>query len=301
MNRIFFYGVAFWLGLACFFGGTPEAQAQVGLTLEVNFKNFLQNEPVWVRLTIHNYSGHPLPFTDSGPFKTKFAFEVENSQTHLLAPLGEVQLPVSGFVLAPNKAESLIIPLSAYYDLRRLGSYQVRAVVDHPSLNSKYQSNFSSFTVSRGVKVFAASAGVTNTTNRELTKIASRDVNILSMFDGQDKAYYLNIEDEKQIYAQIRVGYEIDPSRVPSCVLDAANNIHILMYISPKLLVYFMFDIDGTRLKREVMAHDNQGMPPVLQVSVDGDVRCFGGRLAKKNEYVEEPNNRFRAAKKTYE
>lgn len=295
------------VGLLACFGLAPSVNAQVSMTLETNFQNYLVGEPVWVRITLHNQSGRPLPFSDTGALKSDIFFEVEDINGKLLpVKMDPVIDGTTGFVIQPGRSHQIVLALTRCSDLRRAGGYRARAYLSHPRVlgNARYSSNQVRFNIDNGTREWPHDrpylVGVpTGESLDNADSTPPRNVQLLSLHDGKDKAFYLNIEDARFIYAQIRIGYEIDTTRRPQVALDGASNIHILMYISPKLLIYFKFDIDGIRLERKVIAADAVNGTPRLALK-DGEIVCEGGRPAKKDEYVEEPNNRFRATQHNY-
>lgn len=296
MKRKLFCWLIMLFGVFAYFVSTPTLQAQVAMTMEINFRNFLVGEPVWLRLTIHNHAAHPLPFTDTGKLKSEVTFEVEASDRTILPVTLNQFLPGNAaFVIPPGESHQIVVPISRYCNLQKIGYYQIRAQLKHPLLSGNFVSNAIGFSVGKGAVVWTRRVGTPSLGGAPIDKIEARVISILSMFDGKEKAYYLNIEDAKKIYAQIRIGYEIDVSRPPQCLFDAASNIHILLYVSPKLLAYFVYDIDGNRQKRKILAPDAYGVVPMLEIDGRGNVTCRGGRDAKKNEFIEDPNNLFRA------
>lgn len=262
--------------------------AQLGLELESNNKNYIQYEPVFLRLTMTNYSGYALPFTDTGTILTTYTFEVEDHTGHLVPFNDKRMLPFGSFVLNQNSKREVIIPITRYVDVRKPGTYRVKIIVAHPFMPDKYESNWIPFSVVRGSKVWSRKVGAAAPTVYTGSKIPVRDVSLSATYDGNRKVYYFIIEDERQIHALYRLGQEFDAARPPICEMGNKNDIHISMNVSQRLYAYFVFDIDGQRKTREAYACLGGATPPYfVRDKTTRELKRVGGRLAKKDEYYD--------------
>lgn len=275
---------------------TPaESFSQVALQVEMSQINYLQYEPVFIKVTMRNYSGHPLAFGESEGLRGKLIFEIDTpaSSTYpgQFAPLMNATLPdMKGVILAPGVSRTFTFNLSAYYNLRAVGRYSARAVLSHPQLKSDYQSKNTHFSVVSGQLIWEALVGVPkyikNTDDTE--KIESRKYKILSYFNGRNTVYSMMIEDKERIYAVKRLGFDLGSNLKPQCEIDDMSRLNLLVAASPKVFAYYQYNIDGTLEKKNVFIKTSTSSPRLVTSKELGTVIPTGGRQARKDaDYAE--------------
>jgi hypothetical protein len=270
---------------------TVSLQAQVGITLEMNRKTYLRYETIFAKVTLRNYSAHPLAFGKNKGLSGSLLFEIDDSKGDLVPALQKSEHNLEGTLIKPGSNVEQIIPISQYYDLSQLGNYKITAYIKHPQLTSDYQSNSVTFNVSDGVNVWKRIVGTPDFVNK-VKKIQPRTFSIISLFDGSNKVFYLMIDDDKRVYSVKRIGYEMGGS-VPECEIDSLSRLHILLKLSSTIFVYFLYDIDGALEKREVYSK-NETTPTLVRNPQTGSVIIAGGQKAEKDDYQDDADLPFK-------
>ncbi len=256
--------------------------AQMGITLESNRQNYLQYEGIFVRLKIRNFSGYPLAFGKNPKLSGKISFRIFSQDDELIGLKGKTQPTLIGNVIASNATKTITIPLSSYYRIVHPGRYRVKAIVGHSQLADSYESNTISFKVVKGILVWQRTVGIPNLTGRVLRgKIKHRTYRIMSMYDGSNKVFYLVIQDDKKVYSVKRLAYEMSHAK-PKCEIDSLSRLHILLQITPKVFIYFVFDINGTLEERNNYLKAKTS-PILVRNKEDGSIMIVGGTRARRD------------------
>jgi hypothetical protein len=261
-----------------------EATAQVSLRLEMANSCYIQYEAIYARVTIRNYSAHPLAFGESKELQGRLKFEIEMADGSFAAPIPGVEQPqMLGVILLPGSTQTVTFIISKYYPLQRLGKYKIKAYVEHPQLPSAYESNNAFFSVVSGNVLMERSVGVPDYVQSSQNQtIKTRKYRILDFFDGRNKIYALSVEDDRMVYAVKRLGFDMGPSLKPTCEIDALSRINIILPVSPKVSAYYVYGIDGKLEKREIYVKTNAS-PTLVVDKKDGSVMIVGGRIARKD------------------
>jgi len=275
-----------------------DAAAQLGVTIELNRRNYLQYEHVFAKIKLRNYAGSALVFSDSNP---KIAggvdFEIYSPDGGIVRTISKDIPEIKGLLLKPGETSEIMIPVSKYYNLSELGKYRIKAIIHHSLMKSKYESDSLTFSVLSGIDTWKTKFGMPSFTQKDIItdsgKIKTRQYRIASIYDGKDKVLYLIIEDEKHIYAIKRIGYEM-ADKVPSCEIDNLSRLHILQKLSSEVFMYMLFDIDGTRERKEV--YKKKETSPVLARDPEtGAVVVAGGAPAEiDKDYNETEDEMFK-------
>lgn len=260
------------------------ASAQVAVTLELNRKNYLQYEHVFAKVKLRNYAGSALVFSDSNPqMSGGITFEIYKPDGNVAQTISKDIHEIRGLLLKPGETSEIVVPVSKYYNLTGLGKYQIKAIVSHSLMKSKYESDPLSFMILNGIDTWRAKVGMPSFTRKDITeddgKIKTRQYKISSIFDGKDKILYLVIEDENRIYAMKRIGYEM-ADKVPQCEIDNLSRLHLIQKLSSEVFVYMLFDIDGKRERKEVYKKKNTS-PVLVRDPETGAVTVAGGAPAE--------------------
>jgi hypothetical protein len=265
--------------------------AQLAMKLELNRKNYLRYEVIYAKVFLRNLSGHPLVFGNNPNLKGRLRFDIETPSGRKTSLLAEKYLPLLGRVIPPGKTESLVVPLSKMYNLRTVGKYKVKAVIEHIQLPDSYQSNSLNFNITSGIKIWDSIVGVPTVDKLEDgKKIKKRTYELLSFFDGIDSVYCLLVEDDKYIYGVARIGYDIGNSK-PECEIDRFSKIHILVQSSPDIYTYYVYDTDCHLDLKEVYKRD-KAVPCLVRDTDSGRIFVAGGVKAREGtDYIEEGNS----------
>ena len=279
-------------------GFSTNASAQIGVTLELNRKNYLQYEHVFAKIKLRNYAGSALVFSDQNPaISGGIKFEIYSPDGGIAQSISKEIPEIKGILLKPGETTEMIVPVSKYYNLSELGKYRIKAIVYHSTMTKQYQSNEITFSVLSGIDTWKITVGMPSFTKKNITsdngKIKTRQYRIVTIFDGQAKVLYLIIEDAQHIYSIKRIGYEM-ADKVPNCEIDNLSRLHILQKLSSNIFIYMLFDIDGTRERKEI--YKKKDTTPVLVRDPEtGDVIVAGGIPAEVDkDYNENDDEIFK-------
>ena len=279
-------------------GLSIDAAAQLGVKMELNRRNYLQYEHIFAKIKIRNYAGSALVFSDGNPaIAGGIDFEMYSPDGGIAMPISKDIPEIKGLLLKPGESSEIVIPISKYYNLAALGKYRIKAIVHHSQMTSKYESDSLMFSVLNGIDTWKTKVGMPSFTQKDIStdggKIKIRQYRIASMYDGKDKVLYLIVEDDKHVYAIKRIGYEM-ANKVPSCEIDALSRLHILQKLSSEVFIYMLFDIDGTREKKEVYKK-KETSPVLVRDPETGAVVVAGGAPAEiDKDYNESEDEMFK-------
>ncbi|MBN2643617.1 MAG: hypothetical protein JXR78_18340 [Victivallales bacterium] len=280
---------ALLLGMIC------TVNAQVAVSVSMNHGNLMAYEPVFAKVSLRNFSGHPLVFGKSEMMTGSINFEIKGPRGELIMPIDRNVMPtISGLLIESGKREEIIIQLSRYYPLFNTGRYSLRAYISHPQLKKSYQSDRISFSISSGIMIWEHMVGVPDIEGKRDKKeqIPQRNYKISSLYDNNRNYYYLTVEDDTHIYSVRRIGVEMSMSR-PQCEIDRLSRLHVLLATTPRIYSYFIFDHDG-KLEHEAVYRKSDTTPLLVRNLVSGSVSLSGGELAKKGvDYGVEEDNSF--------
>ncbi len=279
------------LGCLGLFFGMFRAEAQVALSVEMTQLHYLQYEPVYARVTMRNVSGHPLAFGENQGLRGELRFEIDTPSSGRFAPLLSKETPtMRGIILQPGTSRTFTYNVTAFYDVRRLGTYTLKAVISHPQLKSAYESNKVQFTIVTGETIWESIVGVPKYLQKQgdnSNMIATRRYRIVSYNTGEHFLYILLIEDKDNIYMVRRLGLDLGANLRPMCAVDDLSRLNVLVAASPKVYAYYQYDVTGKLEKKEVRIKSDT--TPRLVVNKDlGTVVLNGGRGARRDLDYEE-------------
>ncbi len=270
------------IALAPLFSFFP-ASAQVSLELQLNRSVYMQYEPIFAKLKMRNYSGQPLIFGVSKEFRGELLFDVTRG-TESVSKVAGKDIPVSMNILMPGASLDLVIPITQYYPVEKLGCYRLHAYVKHSALKDMFRSNECRFEVNPGVEIWKRTVGVPDMLraghvngedkNRKI-QAAERTFSLRVMTDNAVRHYYLVVEDSQYVYAVLHVGVEVGMERYKAEV-DMLSRLHLLMPISPKLFRYVIVNLDG-RAEQDKYLKTTKTIPSLVLDKDSGRVYVVGG------------------------
>ena len=284
-DRVFGYVL---MGLLAFFPFS-RVSAQIGLRVEMSQLHYLQYEPVYVRVTMRNLSGHPLAFGENIGLRGTLRFEISRTGSGRYALLNRGETPpVQGILLQPGTSRSFTYNIGKYYDIRRLGGYTLKAVISHPQLKSSYESNTVQFSVVKGTPIWQSVVGVPKyLLDKNHGMIPTRQYRIVSYNTGRNFIYILLVEDKDRVYLVRRLGLDLGINLRPQCAVDDLSRLNLLIAASPKVFAFYQYDITGRLEKKEVRIKSDT--TPRLVINRDvGTVVLSGGRRARRDMDYEE-------------
>ncbi len=235
-------------------------QAQLGIALSSSETQFLRYEPVEVTVTLRNYSGNTLAFSETGANRGYLYFLIESHNGKIVRQLKPGSNPADGLVLNAGETKSLSISLNSFFDLRATGSYTVKARVGHARLSSDYQSETLAFEVREGLTMICRNVGMPGGEGDEAIK--TKKASLLLFQAGQESIYCLQVEDEKFVYGTIRLGRQISSSE-PELDADATSDLHLLFQVTSRIYSYRVYSLTGgqVRLRQETFYLPGNGVP----------------------------------------
>lgn len=272
--------------------------AQIGLGLEVSQKNYLKYEPVYVRVTMKNFTAHPIVFGEAEKLRGTLGFEIKrmNDRNSDYIPLisKSVEPKVDSTIIASGGIATFTFDISRYYYVPNTGAYSVRAVVRHPQLPNEYLSASRYFTVVPGIKLWSTEVGVPDyiieggkaTPSKVLDSkkddelLKTRSVSAYSYFTGMDTVYTVEVRDRENIYLQRRLGFDIGGNLRPQFMIDFLSRVNVIVAASPKVFIYYQFSLNGDLEKTQVLMKTGSS-PTLVSDSNTGFVSIAGGREAK--------------------
>ena len=275
---------ALLLGCCGFFLAWPVF-AQLGIVLKTNHERYLKYEPIDVTIVIRNYSGNTLVFSnDKGVRTGHLFFEIDRHNKSSVHRLAHGTNPVDGLVLGAGETKELTLALNTLYDLQAEGGYTVTAQIGHRRLPNDYRSNPITFEVREGIPVVTRRVGLPSTS--PTAPIKTMTVSLLLFNDGKGCMYCLRVEDDKNVYATIRLGPQISGSP-PQLDADASSDIHILFQSAPRLYSYSVYSILGgdVRLRQQRYYVAEGGIPKLTRAP--GYLKVVNGRPAVEGKDYE--------------
>lgn len=288
-----------------------SVSAQISMRIELNQDAFLQYEPIFVRVFVRNMTGHLIAFGERPGLKGTLKFDIypggRNAQrlpfrkpdtqnmNEKQKALASILPDMHGVILPAGSVQEYTFRLSDYYDMRNIGSYNIKAVISHDQIGSAYQSNTVQCKVTEGMKIWGpVTVGLPDSGTEdpplaglEKTKIKTRNYSIVSYFTGKVTAYALIIDDKEHIYFVRRIGFDLGSNLRPQCAIDFLSRLNILVAASPKVFAYYQFNTDGN-LERKQVYIKTTSAPTLVLDKKTGIVMPAGGRIANRDVDYEE-------------
>lgn len=260
--------------------------AQLALKLVPNQQKYMQYEPIYVLLRIRNDSGRPIVFGHNAKLQAKLFFEITDSKGSVIGDNPPAPIIISrGKVINPAQTADIVLKFSHYFTLNQLGTYRVHAYISHPLLKNQFKSNDINIEIARGVKVWSRTIGVPDgrigSDGKIITYDSARTYTIRQLLDGHNPFYYCTLEDNKKMYQVFRMGPALTGEK-PSCIVDTAGTLHILMEIATKIFKYYKVDISGQLLESSKYYKLTKTRPRLVK-GEDGKIFVSGGDVAVPN------------------
>ncbi len=263
--------------------------AQIAIKIESAYPVYMQYDAIHIRMLIRNYTSHPIAFGKSKNLQGDISFRIMGpgySMVNLASP--EIRPVLQGIILAPGESRTFTFNLNNYYRIHDEGLYTVRALVRHPQLQSAYQSNETPFRIRKGIVIWSRQFGLPDYTGKNKDqKIRKRNYKLLSFSDSRNMYYYMMIDDNKKVYAVRRIGFDIGSNLQPQREIDALARFHIMVAVTPKVYVHYMYDYNGVLEKRTVYIRTST-TPFLIRNPKTSEVSVDGGRMARKDIDYEE-------------
>ena len=262
-------------------------QAQIGITMSLNRRVYMQYENIFACVTLRNDTGKPLLFGKDPALQGFVLFDIRDGADRPVAQKGKDGVSVTGLILGPGEVRKLVIPLNKYYDLTANGRYKIHAFVSHNTLRHEYRSKDVFFRVTPGIEVWKKEVGLPDVGEKKSRTSDIRKYSIRVVSEDSISSYYLMVEDDKRIYAVTKVGQVIGYERY-SAEVDMLSRIHLLMPISPRVFHYLAFNADGALLVNSYWKNSDS-IPMLFRDSKSGKVTRIGGVPARAGVDFRDP------------
>ncbi len=255
------------------------AEARVAANLKMNRFVYMQYDTVLTKIAIRNDSGRPLVFGTDEKLKGEVIFIVEDvASGRRLKPIPGRRVDLTGTVLQAGESKEIVIALSQYFRLNKLGQYRVTAFIRHPSFTQDYQTNDCPFDISNGSLVWTRTLGVPEYLSENLPPGATRTYSVRLLKENGINNYYLIIEDKKRVYAMYCLGEALGDEKV-SCEVDDSN-VHILFAATTKEKKYIVYSINGKKVM-EKYYRTSDTAPILVRDKENGLLSVVGGLEVK--------------------
>lgn len=254
-----------------------SARAQLGITLSADRTRYLRYEPIELTVTLRNYSGNVLTFGKEGGTRGYVFFQVDSHAKRAVREYRTERNPAEGLILNRGETKQLTIRLNDLFDMQYPTTYTVKAQAGHARLGNDYESDPVVFEVHEGALVLSRSVGLPGT--ESAGKVDELKVGLFAFQDADQGVYCLRVEDDRRVYATLRVGRQIRGS-MPELDADGSSDIHLLVQVSAKLYSYQVYSLAGKRVKlRQERYYVPEGTFPRLSRS-PGYIKVVNGRVA---------------------
>jgi len=238
MKKIFL-PVALLLSLAC------RAQAQIEITSELDYRAYLQYEPIEFRTSLKSRSGQAvLVNSEAGP---KFYFIVRDESGHEIAP-GKGSESDEPILIGPQGIVSFTNRMDRLFRISEPGQYSVQPCVDW---NGKtYSGEKRHIEIVRGREVASLSSMIP-------ADNSSRVYTIFHINRSQQDHLLLRIDDEHQgaTYGVYSLGRSVMNVK-PELAADSDGNAHVLMQSAPRTYLHAIYSPAGALVSSEYFGRD---------------------------------------------
>ena len=262
------------------FAGAGAASAQLSVRLRLDREKYLLYEPISATVQVDNFGAAPLKLDDaeSAPW---LRFEVLHKGGRRVTIVGSGFLAGSA-ALRPGEAVARSANLVAFYSVRDVGEYRVRAIVRATGVGGAFVSNDLVFTVVGGRTIWTKSVGVAE--NKD--KNAWRTYSLLTLRLDPYDHLYARVENEREdlIYGIVPLGPSVTLG-APRAEIDRSARLHVLHQIAPRHFSYAVISMNGAVIKRDSFS-DFESRPE-LRRGEDGELKVIGGeRIATSPSVV---------------
>ena len=261
---------------------SPIADADVGIRLSLERKEFLLYEPVDVRVQVSNYSSETLDMARMSGETPWLDFFVMTPRSEKIPPSKDLWNPPN-LILMPGEVKSISINLTPYFLLRDPGDYQVMAQVMMKGQPVSTSSTIE-FTIMKGATIWQQP--YTAPVNPDAASKTSRPrlYSLIVHRIDRDQILYAQILNpaENRVLCITPLGNVINFGE-PQTRIDLQGNLHVFHQSGVRLFNYTRFSADGKWLGTRQFS--NIGSAPTMVAGKNNETNIIGGE-----EVFEGPN-----------
>lgn len=219
--------------------GFAHAQLEVGI--DFKRKTFLRGEPIEVKVSVRNLSGHDVTLSD-GEFDQWFGFEVIRGSDTPIPPtnLKYKNAPIS---ILNGETVSRTVDLLSLYPVNEFGPYKVRAAIYFHETKKYHSSEQVQLEISDGRKVWGQTVGVPNGKEGagEL-----REFSLLTFQTPKELQLYCRVTDEGTgtILATYPIGRILGGAK-PMVEFSDDNTLHAFHMTGPSVYALSKVGVNG--------------------------------------------------------
>ncbi len=256
-------------------GFAEQAAAQLDVRLTPVRREFLLGESVALKLTLTNHTDRSIVL-DNMPDRPWLTFTITQSgSNNTLSPTAIPRFPK--VELTPGSTRSFQVDLKPYYNFNVANTYKAIASVRMPDMKTAHSSNRAGFTLSFGGNVSSFSVQAGGKTLQmcvKLMRVGEKDYLFGQVLDNGSRS----------VLGACAVGPYLNFMK-PRCLLDRAQNLHILCQSTPTLFSYCVMGTNGKRIHHQTLTRTSG---PVDIVSMGGSIRLVGLRQYERPKPEEE-------------
>ncbi|MEG2809383.1 MAG: hypothetical protein RR889_01910, partial [Akkermansia sp.] len=215
------------------------AMSQLMVSMEPTKKQFVNGEPMTMRLTISNNTGKSIKLsgTDTIPWLDIHVERNEGSEAlpqTRFANFPNVQIP-------PGKSVSRRIDLRYFYDFSRDGYYKAIAVVRPPNMRNVYASTRALFSVVSGMPIWSETIATRNNMRCKYS--------VCGLLEQKKQRMFVQVKDGTSGASINTVGVGEWLSFIkPLCRVDSQTNLHVLFLTTPNIYCQAIVNPKGERV-----------------------------------------------------
>lgn len=254
--------------LALLVVASPQAHAQVAVTLQMNKSNYILNEPVTATVHITNHAGRQLVLKGEGN-RPWLNFHLTSSGRVIPSARRMEYKPV---VIPSGQTVARSVAINTSYSLGSMGNYTCTATVNMPGpTRNGFTSNRALFTITNGRTSWVQRAGIPNAPGE------IREYKLLTFSGNSAMELFAQVSSTNRGHniATIPLG-PILTFRKPVGTLDRANNMHALYQAKVNLFTHTCISPNGKILSVTHHKRGKSGDPRLVDLG-DGIVRVAGG------------------------
>lgn len=274
--------LSLWLALLC----APLASLDAQVTAEVvlDQEHFLIGEELPVRVRVTNRSGQDILL---GAEPDWLSFVIESREDLVVVKNREV--PVLGeFNLESGQVGTRRANLEPYFDLDRIGRYQVTATVRLKAWNTQITTKPAAFDIIHGAKVWSEDFGVPAAAGVTSRPVVRRYTLEQVSYLRSQLRLYLRVTELQggQVIKVFPLGAMVSFAN-PEHQIDKESRLHVLFQNGMRSFIYTVVNPDGDVVTRQT--HDYIGSKPRLMLSEEAGVVVTGGVRRITSTDVPEP------------
>ncbi len=252
--------------------------SQISISISSSHNRYINFEPVQVKITLRNYSGHSLNFGNNKNEGGYLKFHIKNSNGNEIRAIEKDFNPVSNLVISAGIVKTITLSLTDYYPIQGHEDFEIKARVGHRRLARDQLSNPIHLQIRNGRQIWSRTAGIPTAQDESIIQTRTCSLNVFSMQHGD--IFYLKIENQDYVQSIVRLGPRIIGIQ-PECDIDALSRIHTLVQTAPRLFKHRIFDLNG-KLMRETTYIYESSQPKLLRDSEFGTIQVNGGKIAQE-------------------